>query len=197
MTAIVLVLDKSGSMTSVATDTIGGVNEFIKRERADDPNSDFTLVEFSNRVATTVKNRRIKNVDPLTLDSYRPGGMTALYDAIGEGIRVLDNIEDKRKILAIVTDGLENSSREYNLTMVKELLDNRQNKHEWLVLFLGADIDAFATGASLGISQDFTMQFGKGNVFNMFTTISDSSTRYKTSGRAAATFTEAERLRSA
>jgi hypothetical protein len=196
--AVHVVLDRSGSMAAIKRDTIGAFNEYVSQLAKDSPNTIFSLTIFdSESIDTVIDNEKITEVEPLTEETYSPRGMTPLYDAIGKVVDKLNNIEAKDKVLVILTDGEENCSQEYNKTSIKKSLDEKQEKENWLVLYLGANQDAFAEGAKFGTQAHTTMNFNPSNIRSTFTASANATGRYLKSGnRADASFTTEERNQS-
>ena len=161
LTEMVFILDKSGSMSGLEEDTIGGFNSMIKRQKEESGRAYVTTVLFDT-VVTTVHDRiPLETVPQLTGKDYQPGGCTALLDAIGQtichiaGIRRYIRPEDvpEKTVFVITTDGLENASREFNAEKVRRLIEQRK-KDGWEFMFLGANIDAIKTAGSFGIDED-------------------------------------------
>lgn len=158
-THIVVVLDRSGSMESVATDTIGSFNSFLSEQKAEPGKATFALYKFNHNVDTS-KPKPLSDVEPLSDKTYQPGGNTALLDATARAIvdtgSYLDSMTEADRpgkvIVMILTDGYENASREYSKAKVKEMIEHQQTKYNWQFLFLGANQDAFAEAASIGIN---------------------------------------------
>lgn len=198
-----VVLDRSGSMQSVKDDTIGAFNAYVAMIAKDTPNSNMSLTIFDTQsIDTIVDNKPIKDVISLNGDTYQPRGGTPLYDAVGKVVSLLDNAEGKTKALVILTDGQENSSHEYSRDAVKKLLDEKQEKHNWLVIYLGANQDAFAEGAKFGTQSASTMTFDTASMGATMQAAAASTLRYASAGggvmgRNRATFTSAERLSAA
>jgi hypothetical protein len=152
---IILIADRSGSMTSIRADAEGGINEFI-REQKKEGNANFTLVEFDDSIDAVHKQTDIKNVADYEL---LPRGMTALYDAIGATLANADKITTTgKKICVIVTDGGENSSREWSQKAIFDRIDSLK-ENGWDFLFLAANQDAMGVGMSLGIEAGETVTF--------------------------------------
>lgn len=187
--AVHIILDRSGSMSSIKDEAIGGLNDYIKNL---DPDTKVWVTMFdSNSVDTTIHGQVAATVEKIT---FEPRGMTPLYDAIGRVIPVLDATEAENKALVILTDGQENNSREYTKEAIKTLLDEKQDKDNWLVQYLGANQDAFAEGSKFGTQSDFTMSFNPKHIRSAFNIASASTMRYGNSGdRAAAAYTAEER----
>lgn len=162
---IFFILDMSGSMHSVWEDTIGGFNAFLEEQKVCTIPTTLTLVLFDDQYDVLYNNVPINQVEPLTRQTYRPRGSTALYDAIGKTIAFnRDETEGQKTVLSILTDGAENGSKEYNHTSVKQMIEEVQNKN-WEVLFVGANIDAAVVGGGMGVHLSKTASFhasGKG-----------------------------------
>ena len=159
LTEIAVVLDESGSMGSVRSDAIGGFNTFLKDQQSAPGNANLTLVKFNTKPKPVCESVDIRKAAPLTETSYVPGGGTALLDAVGIAInslgkRLSDLPEADRPgkvIMAILTDGEENSSEEFDSAKIKEMIEHQRAKYNWEFLFLAANQDAWATGGSYGI----------------------------------------------
>lgn len=162
----ICILDESGSMYSLVNDVIGGYNKLIDDQKAIPGDANFTLVKFNTQAKTVYENMPIGLVQLLTEKDYTPGGATALLDTVGDvitriGTRLAGTPEDQRPnkvIIAIMTDGEENSSSRYTKAQVKEMIETQQNKYQWEFLFVGAGIDAFTDASALGISAANTKQ---------------------------------------
>ena len=146
-THIVAILDASGSMYTLEKDVIGNFNTFLKEQQKLPGKAKLTLVTFDSKVKKIHDKIKLKKVKPIT-DEYQIGGLTALYDAIGEALTPMLN---KDKVIVLIhTDGEENSSREYTKARIKSLIES---KPEWEFIFVGADIDASSAGAEIGIAK--------------------------------------------
>lgn len=158
-TDMTLILDKSGSMEIIRTDTIGGVNTFLKEQQATPGECDFSLVMFDTKYDFVYQGRPIKEVHGLSEKTYRPSGNTALLDAVGRSIHEAGNRLDKlaeadkpeKVIMVIITDGQENSSREYTKDQIKKMIEHQEKQYSWTFLYLGANQDAFAEAGRMGI----------------------------------------------
>lgn len=167
LTEIIFILDRSGSMQHLESDTIGGYNGFLERQKAEKGDAFVTTVLFDDRYEVLHDRVNIKTVQPITDKEYYARGATALLDAIGKTIcdaQHRRNLSDKREIPAktivvIITDGLENSSEEYTLDVVKKMVTTQQEKHGWEFIFLGANIDAVKTAGSFGIAAERAVNF--------------------------------------
>lgn len=155
---IVFVIDESGSMGTLRQDVIGGFNTLIEDQRKVEGAADVTLFTFSNKVDLVLDAVDLQTVEPLTEESYQPGGMTAMNDAIGTALaKVLKEAPDKA-IINIFTDGAENASREYDYAKVKELTKQAEERG-YQIVFLAANIDEQSVGASLGFAKGATRSF--------------------------------------
>lgn len=167
LTEIVCVVDKSGSMQSIVKDAIGGFNAFLEGQRKVEGEANFTLAFFDTGYTKIHDGVNVKNVEPLNELSYFPSGGTALYDAVGKtiiavGKRLSDIPENERPekiIFAILTDGEENSSHEFNQTQIFDMIKHQKEIYSWEFIFLAANQDAFATAQGLNISSNNTLNF--------------------------------------
>jgi uncharacterized protein YegL len=149
------VLDKSGSMGSCVDDTISGFNTYIKKLKEDKKSSyKFSLTLFDTRFEERFVSVDLKDVPDLNTANYIPGGGTALYDAIGHSVNAIEKKGDTvgKVLTVILTDGQENSSREYRLQMIKDLITRKEGQGNWTFVFLGADLTAFAVGDAMGVN---------------------------------------------
>ena len=194
LTQIVMLIDKSGSMSALRNDTIGGFNSFLSdQQKSVDGKANLTLVLFSSAVETVVQSIDVNEVEPLTEKEYRPSGGTALLDAIGKTIDSLEeeytNQEDKTKIpgkviFAIITDGEENASTRYTKGKIAGMIKHQTNRHNWEFVFLGANLDAVAEARALGINNGLNFVPSGQSVNDSFSVLSKSSTSYRSSGVA-------------
>lgn len=203
-----ILLDRSGSMISHVDQTISSVNEYIGSLRADAATetrislSMFDAIDDHNHrkmmLDHTIDARPIRSVVPITRADYVPRGWTPLYDAIGQTVprmRGMPALANERNALVIVTDGLENSSREFKASDVRALLESVQ-KDGWLVIYLGADHDAMMAAGSVGVQMGHTMSFDKDNVRHSMNAASRATRSYAFSGQVEdAYFTDDERKR--
>lgn len=162
LTELVFILDKSGSMGGLETDTIGGYNAMLKKQQAVEGECRITTVLFDNHYGLLHDRIDLKAVSPITEKEYQVGGSTALLDAIGRTIHKIGNAqkhtaEDYRAekvMVVIITDGEENASREYSAERIKQMIEHEKTKYGWEFIFLGANIDAVETAGCFGISAD-------------------------------------------
>lgn len=161
---LVLVIDKSGSMHGLEKDTIGGFNSMINKQKDLKVDTSVTTVLFDHNYELLYDRKKLEEIPEMTNKDYVTGGSTALLDAIGNTISRLDQIdnindEDHKVIFAIITDGRENSSREFSKDQIKKLISLRQEKYGWEFIFLGANIDAVSEASSLGIDRDNAVKY--------------------------------------
>lgn len=162
MTELVFILDRSGSMAGLETDTIGGFNAMIEKQKKEAGEALVTTVLFDNESVTVHDRIPLQEVPPLTEKEYFTRGCTALLDAVGGTIRHIANIHryirradvPERTLFVITTDGYENASRYYDYDKVRRLIEHEKTKYGWEFLFLGANIDAAAEAKRFGIAAD-------------------------------------------
>lgn len=162
LTEIVFILDRSGSMSGLEADTIGGFNSMIEKQRKADGEALVSTVLFDNMSEVIHDRVNIHDIKPMTDRDYTVRGCTALLDAIGGAIHHIGNVhkyarpEDvpEHTLFIITTDGMENASRRYTYDRVKKLIEHQKAKYGWEFIFLGANIDAAATAVSMGIGRD-------------------------------------------
>jgi uncharacterized protein YegL len=167
LTELVFILDKSGSMSGLETDTIGGYNSMLAKQQAAEGNCCVTTALFDNNYELLHDRIDLKAVSPITDKEYQVGGSTALLDAIGRTINKIggaqkQTAEDYRAekvMFVIITDGEENSSREYSAEKVKAQIERQKVKYGWEFIFLGANIDAVQTAERFGISADRAIDY--------------------------------------
>ena len=162
LTELVFILDKSGSMSGLETDTIGGYNSMLERQKAIEGECHITTVLFDNNYELLHDRIDIRAVSPITEKEYQVGGSTALLDAIGMTIHKIGNAQKhttddyraEKVMFVIITDGEENSSREYTAEKIKTQIERQKKNYGWEFIFLGANIDAVETAGRFGISAD-------------------------------------------
>lgn len=165
-TEIIFVIDKSGSMAHLAGDTIGGFNGFIEGQKALDGKATLTTVLFDTTWKILHDGVDIHEVKPMTTADYSTYGGTAMLDAVGEIInRVQDRHDElgtekpENVLFVITTDGEENSSRKFNKSQIEKMIKHQTNGHGWKFMFLGANMDAVKEARSLGINQDYAVNY--------------------------------------
>jgi hypothetical protein len=181
-------------MGIVKADTIGAFNEYLSKLKKDSPSATLSLTLFDHEIEETITNQKVMDIAPLTEDTYVPRGMTALYDGIGKATASLQQATADNKILVILTDGQENSSVEYRADQIKKSLEEKQEKNNWLVTYLGANQDAFAVGGMLGVHVDNSLNFNVGNMGQTMSSAYGATQRFMKSGNVAdSAYTTAER----
>lgn len=162
ITELVFILDRSGSMSGLESDTIGGYNAMLKKQQEEPGEAIVTTVLFDDEYVLLHDRINIKGIRPITEQEYFVGGTTALLDAIGKTIYKIGNAQQHtspehradKVLFVITTDGMENASREYTYDKIKQMIEQQKQKYGWEFIFLGANIDAIATAARFGISAD-------------------------------------------
>lgn len=164
-TEIICVIDRSGSMTSIKKSAIDGFNKFVNSQKELDGKANITTVLFDDQYDVIHDNIEIDKIELLNDGTYVPRGMTALYDAIGKAINTVhgrinkEMSEPSNVICAILTDGDENASTEYNQKTIHSLIKEMTDDYNWEFAFLGANQDSFAAARSLYIPKGNTIQF--------------------------------------
>jgi hypothetical protein len=169
LTDITLVVDRSGSMLSIREDAEGGINSFVSGQAKQPGQASFTLVQFDTEYEFVHRGVPISEVPAYQLV---PRGSTALLDAVGRAInesgsRLAAMKEADRPglvVFVVVTDGQENSSREFTKARIKEMIEHQQTHYNWQFTFLGANQDAFAEGGALGVARAGIANFSKAKV---------------------------------
>lgn len=162
---IVCILDRSGSMSSIRSDAIGGFNAFLKDQKSVPGAAKLTLVLFDHEYIVLHDAVKLEDVPELSSSDFVPRGSTAMFDAIGRTIDAIGGRLDKsdtkpdKVIVAILTDGEENSSQEYTSDRVAKMIKHQQDKYAWEFVFLAANQDAFRAGAALNIKACNTANF--------------------------------------
>lgn len=162
---ISVVLDRSGSMAAIADDIVGGFNEFLARQRAEAGEARITVAQFDsgNPFEVLIDGMPVREVTDLAREAYQPRGTTPLYDAIGSMIGRVDAVSaghDEDQLMVIVTDGLENASREHDRASVFSMITDRRRRG-WSFMFLGADQDSYASGARMAMAGANTANWQK------------------------------------
>lgn len=158
MLDVVFILDKSGSMSNNIDNTITSFNEYLEKEKANDFKTNITTVLFSDTYNYLHKNEDIKNVKPITTNEYSCSGCTALYDAIGNSINYIDSTKHDKVLFIIITDGYENASKEFKKDTITKMIKNHNN---YEFIYIGADIDSYSAGSSIGIKTNNIANFKK------------------------------------
>ncbi|MBO5410986.1 MAG: VWA domain-containing protein [Clostridia bacterium] len=167
ITELVFILDRSGSMAGLESDTIGGFNAMIEKQKKQDGECFVSTVLFDNDSEVLHDRVKLSEIKPMTERDYTVRGCTALIDAIGGAIHHIGNIhkyarpEDvpEHTMLVITTDGMENASHRYSSEKVKAMIERQKEKYGWEFLFIGANIDAVETAAKYGIGADRAVNY--------------------------------------
>ena len=155
---VVFVLDKSGSMSGSEEATISSYNEYLLKEKKNKFETKITTVLFSDKYNYLYEREKVSYVEKLTSKEYYVEGCTALYDALGSSILKMEKEDTDKVLFIIITDGYENASREFDKKRIKTLI----KKHsEWEFVYIGADIDSYATGGEIGIKKSNIANYKK------------------------------------
>lgn len=167
LTEVVFILDRSGSMSGLEADTIGGFNSMIEKQRKEEGEAYISTVLFDDRTEVLYDRVPVARVEPMNENQYFVRGCTALLDAIGGAIHHIANVqkyareEDRpeKTLFIITTDGMENSSHIYTYDKVKKMVEKEKEKYGWEFLFLGANIDAIEVAGRFGIGADRAVNY--------------------------------------
>ena len=167
LTEIIFILDKSGSMSGLEKDTIGGFNSLLEKQVKEEGEAIISTVLFNEKMDVIHDRVDIKLVSALTDKDYCVCGCTALLDAIGNSVnhirKVHSNLKEEEKpektLFIITTDGMENSSREYSYPKLKKLIESSKEELNYEYIFLGANIDSVNEASKFGISEDFAVDY--------------------------------------
>ncbi len=192
-TELVFILDRSGSMSGLEKDTVGGFNSMISKQKTEDGEALVSTVLFDNKSVVIHDRLPLDDVPPMTEKEYFTRGCTALLDALGDAIHHIGNIhkyarrEDvpEKTLFVITTDGFENASCRYDYDTVRAMIERQKEKYGWDFLFLGANIDAVAEARRFGIDADCAVDYKcdeEGTALN-FSVISDVVCGVRSNGR--------------
>ena len=192
MTDLVFILDRSGSMSGLEKDTIGGFNSMLEKQRKEPGDAVVSTVLFDNNIEVIHDRVAIAEVPDLTDKEYFVGGCTARLDAVGGAIHHIGNVhkyarkEDvpEKTLFIITTDGMENASRRYTYDKVRHMIERQKGRYGWEFLFLGANMDAAAEARRFGIDESMAADYHcdeAGMALN-YEVISETITRARTCG---------------
>jgi uncharacterized protein YegL len=191
-TLVNFILDKSGSMASVTSDTIGGFNSYLDQLQKDkDSEYLFSLTMFDTVFTPVSITKAIADIKPLDEKSYIPGGCTALLDAIGVTVRKVEESKPQvDKILTVImTDGHENSSHEHTTDGIKDLIKNYEAKGNWTFVFLGATPDAWDVGLGLGVQFSNTYRYDPNQSAHVYAGLAQATSCFaRSAARATSNF---------
>ena len=162
LTEMVFILDRSGSMGGLESDTIGGYNAMLAKQQKGPGEAVITTVLFDDQYELLHDRINLRGVAPITDQEYYVRGSTALLDAVGKTINKIGNAQKRtteaeraeKVVVVITTDGMENASCEFSKDKVRRMIEHQKSKYDWEFIFLGANIDAIATAGRFGISKD-------------------------------------------
>jgi len=183
---IIFVIDESGSMAGTEKDVVGGFNRFIEQQKMGEYGKiTVSLYKFNSYWSRVVSDLPIDEIRPLTSEDYTPGGLTALYDTIGNAIRDIQNRthytnpaqQASLVMMVVITDGQENASTEYDSGKVKEMIRELEQTKKWQFIYLGADLDNFADADTLGFSHKASSR--KSDLKQSFSVVSEHTTRFR------------------
>ena len=193
LTEIIFILDRSGSMSGLEGDTIGGYNSFLDSQRNTPGEAKVTTILFDDKYEILHNSVDIRDILPITDKEYFARGNTALLDAVGKtindvGARLSDTDESERPekiIFVITTDGQENSSKRFTYPKIHRMITHQREKYKWEFLFFGANIDAFREARQLGIDENRSAQYqsSASDTFYMFYTAADSVSSFRQTGK--------------
>lgn len=171
-TDITVILDRSGSMGTIAQDTIGGYNQFLKSQREEPGSCTWTLHQFDDQYETVVNAVPISQAPALTDKTFVPRGSTALLDAIGRSVastgdrlaKMPEGERPSRVICVIITDGEENFSHEFTAPQIQEKIREQETKYNWQFIFIGANQDAITSAARMGIKAGSSISYAANSV---------------------------------
>jgi uncharacterized protein YegL len=189
LTELVFILDRSGSMDGLESDTIGGFNSMLDKQKAQPGECRITTVLFDHQYEILHDRLDLKAVSPITEREYYVRGNTALLDAIGNTINKIGNAQKHtaeeyradKVLFVITTDGMENASREYSYEKVKRQIERQKSKYGWEFIFFGANIDAVQTAGQFGIAPDRAVDYladPKGTVLH-YAVMSDAVAEFR------------------
>lgn len=166
ITELIFILDRSGSMAGLESDTIGGFNALLEKQKKQNEPCYVSTILFDNESEVIHDREKIGEVQPLTEKDYYVRGCTALLDAIGGAIhhvgklhKYLDDCAPAHTLFVITTDGMENASRRYDAATVKKMIERQKERYGWEFLFIGANIDAVETASRYGIGADRAVNY--------------------------------------
>ena len=191
-----VVLDKSGSMSTKVQDEIGGFNLYLNELAKESAvEYGFSLTLFDTAVEMRYKSAPLARVAKLDEANYRPSGNTALFDAVGNTVQTVDTSGFDKVITVIMTNGEENSSREWTMQAVRDLIRNKEAAGNWTFVFLGANLDAFTQGANLGVPMANAVRYDPANYRGVYASLARSTNLFSAKAeQSAADFCKGEQV---
>jgi len=167
LTELVFILDRSGSMGGMESDTIGGFNSMLTKQQAEPGECRITTVLFDDKYEVLHDRIDIKAVRRMSEQEYFVRGSTTLLDAVGKAINKIDGVQKNtanayradKVLFVITTDGMENASREFSYDRIKSMIEHQKYKYDWEFIFLGANIDAVEVASRMGIARNRSQSF--------------------------------------
>ena len=195
LTELVFILDRSGSMSGLEADTIGGFNSLVEKQKKEPGEAVISTVLFDDRQEVIYDRVPLSRVEPMTDRQYYVRGCTALLDALGGAIHHIGNVhkyareEDRpgKTLFIITTDGMENASRSYTYDRVRRMVEHEKEDYGWEFVFLGANMDAISTAARFGIGSDRAVTYecdNRGTQLN-YEVLSKAVSEFRACGAAA------------
>ena len=194
-TELVFILDRSGSMGGLESDTIGGFNSMLLKQKVEPGECRITTILFDNQYETLHDRIDINAVSPISDKEYFVRGNTALLDAMGRTINKIDGVQKntaddyraEKVLFVITTDGMENASREFNFDMIKSMIERQKSKYGWEFIFLGANIDAVEVADRFGVARNRAQSFhndSEGIALN-YSVVSETVAAFRAAPRGA------------
>ena len=167
LTEIVFILDRSGSMSGLEQDTIGGFNSLIEKQKKEDGEAYISTVLFDHYSEVLHDRVDLRKIQPMTEEEYFVRGSTALLDAVGGAIHHIGNVhkyareEDRpeKTMFIIMTDGYENASRRYGYNEIRSMITRQKERYGWEFMFLGANIDVISEARKFGVDEEMAVEF--------------------------------------
>lgn len=180
---VAMVLDESGSMGPQWNDTIGGANAYFEKLKGDkESDYEVTIIKFDTNYGFLAKGVPLSEIPEITHKNYSPSGGTALYDAVGNTLSIMEQkvVEGDKAIMVVITDGEENSSVEHTENSIKPWIERLQNRGNWTFVYLGAVEDAWANAGKMGISRGNVASYNKTATRHVFNSLSDATLGFAT-----------------
>lgn len=167
LTEIVFILDRSGSMSGLETETIGGYNSMLEKQKKEEGEAVISTILFDNQVEILHDRKALEKVEPITDKEYYVRGCTALLDAVGGAIHRVGKLQKElpeeerpeKTLFIITTDGMENASKEYTYDKVRKMVEKKKRKLHWEFIFLGANIDAVQVAGQFGVAKNRAVRY--------------------------------------